>query len=219
VADQDSSKPAEAPEGSADSPRAQSAAGAPAPETKERELREAFEKTVQEVEKTRLELQGAEKRFDEIARAYSSLVNDQKDFRARLEREKERVLEVSRGDIALHLLELGDELDRALGAAASDEGPLVQGVRLIREGLTKRLSKMGIERLDLLDRPFDPLVAEAIDLVPVTDEARDDTVVEEVLPGYRLGERLLRPARVRVARLLRPAASSQAPEPPVSPNP
>ncbi len=146
------------------------------------------------------------KRLDEIARAYSGLLADQKEFRQRLEREKERVLLGERGKVALGLLELGDELERALSAARQDEGPLAQGVRLIREGLLKRLSAMGIERMELVGKPYDPELAEAVDLVPVADKAQDDTVVAEAVPGYRLGERVLRPARVRVARYMAPPA-------------
>jgi len=159
-----------------------------------------------ELDKTRRELERTSGRLDEITRAYSSSVTEQREFRSRLEREKERVLAAERGKIAIALLEIGDELDRAL-AAGGAEGPLGVGVRLIHEGLLRRLQTMGIERLSLLGRPFDPNLAEAVDLVPVSDPAQDDMVVEEALPGYKLGEKLLRPGRVRVARYSAPAAA------------
>lgn len=164
----------------------------------------------EELERTREELHETGGRLDEIARAYAALVNEQKEARARLEREQQRVLEAEKGRVALQLLELGDELDRALAAAAEDEGPLAQGVRMIHEGLRKRLSAMGIERLALVGMPFDPNLAEAVDLVPVGDESLDDTVVAEHVPGYRLGERVLRAAKVRVARYVRPAEGPEA---------
>ena len=162
-----------------------------------------------ELEQVRGELHDSSAKLEELARAHAALINDQSEFRGRLEREKERVLETERGTIAQPLLEVSDELDRALAAAASDEGPLAEGVRLIHEGLRKRLSRLGIERLSLVGRTFDPNLAEAVDLMPVDDQVLDGMVVEEVLPGYRLGGRVLRAAKVRVARFA-PAASPRA---------
>lgn len=168
-------------------------------------LESELHETRRELERTRRDLDATARRLDEMARAYSGVVNDQRDFRARIEREKQRVLETERGKVAAEMLEVGDELERALAAAAGDEGPLAQGVKLIREGLMRRLAGMGIERLDLVGKPFDPNLAEAIDLQPVGDPALDDQVIEELTPAYRLGERLLRAARVKVARYLKPA--------------
>ena len=170
---------------------------------------QGFELLRRELEQVRGELHDSSVKLEELARAYASLINDQSDFRVRLEREKERVLETERGTIAQPLLEVSDELDRALAAAVSDEGPLAQGVRLIHEGLRKRLSRLGIERLSVVGKPFDPNLAEAVDLVPVDVQGLDGTVVEEALPGYRLGGRVLRAAKVRVARFA-PAASPRA---------
>ncbi|MFN7131045.1 MAG: nucleotide exchange factor GrpE [Myxococcales bacterium] len=166
------------------------------------------------IAKLEQELEAKGRRVDEVTRAYSALVNEQKEFRGRLEREKDRVLENERGNVALVLLETADELDRALAAASGDEGPLAQGVRLVRDGLMRRLQSMGIERVSLVGKPFDPNVAEAVDMVAVDDPAKADSVVDEAVPGYRLGNRLLRPARVRVARYVPPAQSQPAPEPP-----
>lgn len=178
-------------------------------ETKvERELDEVLE----ELHAVRRELESRDRRIDELARAYSALLNEQKEFRGRLEREKDRVLESERGKIALYLLQFGDEIERALGAAHGDEGPLAQGVRLIHEGLNRTLTSMGIERLALVGRPFDPNLAEVLDVQPVSEPARDGEVLSELAPGYRLGERLLRAARVRVARYMpaQPAAGPAA---------
>lgn len=158
-----------------------------------------------ELEQTRQELARTTGRLDEIARAYSAQLNEQRDFRARIEREKERVLAAERGKIAIALLEIGDELDRALGADGA-QGPLGKGVRMIHDGLMRRLQAMGIERLSLVGKPFDPNLAEAVDLIPVTDPAQADVVVSEDVPGYKLADKILRPARVRVARYVAPAA-------------
>jgi len=67
--------------------------------------------------------------------------------------------------------------------------------------LARKVAELGAERIAVVGQRFDPRVAEAIDLVPVADVAQEDVVVQEVRAGYRIGERILRPARVRVGRL------------------
>lgn len=154
----------------------------------------------QELQSVRSELESRDRRLDELARAYSSLLNDQKEFRGRLEREKDRVLEADRSKIVTHLLQISDELERALSAAHEDQGPLAKGVRLIHEGLSRTLVSMGLERLSLVGQPFDPNLAEVLDVVPVKEVSADGHVLEEITPCFKLGSRVLRPARVRVAR-------------------
>jgi molecular chaperone GrpE len=118
-----------------------------------------------------------------------------------MEREKARVLEAERAQVAQALLESADELERALAAASDASGPLVEGVRLSLAALQKRVAELGAVRFAVLGERFDPRLAEAVDLVPVADPAQDERVVQEVRAGYRIGERVLRPARVRVGRL------------------
>lgn len=145
-------------------------------------------------------------RIDELSRAYASLVEDNKAFRQRLEREKARVIEAERASVAQALLEAADDLERAVAAvagAAEASGPIAtlsEGVRLSLGALQKRIAALGAERIDVEGKPFDPHVAEALDAVPVEDAARDGIVLQEVTAGYRIGERILRPARVRVGR-------------------
>ena len=64
-----------------------------------------------------------------------------------------------------------------------------------------RLKALGVEAIPVLDQPFDPNQSQAVGTVEMSDLSRDGVVVEEVLRGYRLGDQLLRPARVRVGRL------------------
>lgn len=142
-----------------------------------------------------------EARIDELTRAYAALVEEGKAARARMEREKARVLEAERAQVAQALLESADELERALAAASDASGPLVEGVRLSLAALQKRVAELGAVRIPVLGERFDPRLAEAVDLVPVAEASQDDRVVQEVRAGYRIGERVLRPARVRVGRL------------------
>jgi molecular chaperone GrpE len=150
-------------------------------------------------------------RIDELTRAYASLIDENKAFRSRLEREKERALEAERLRIAQALLEAIDEVERTLSAAANAPkdaaggalDTLVEGVRLTFATLNKRAGEMGAIRFSVMGERFDPRTAEAVDVIPVADATQDELVLHEVRPGYRIGERILRPARVRVGRLAR----------------
>lgn len=146
-------------------------------------------------------------RIDELTRAYAALVEDNKAFRQRLERERERVVEAERAEVAQTLLEATDDLERALSAAGGDvQGELrslVEGVRLSLGVLYRRIAAVGAQRIPVVGQPFDPHVAEAVDTVPIADAELDGVVLQEIRPGYRIGERVLRPARVRVGRIAR----------------
>jgi molecular chaperone GrpE len=148
------------------------------------------------------QLQSQGTRLDEVLRAYSHLQQERDEFRKRSERERERVLEVERGKVSLALIEAIDELDRSLSSVSPErEGdPLVAGVRLIRDGLVRRLLSNGIERYETVGLPFDPTRHEAADTVEVDDPSQDGRVIEEVRAGYRQADRVLRAAHVRVGR-------------------
>ena len=141
-------------------------------------------------------------RLDEISRAYAEVLNDREAFRRRLEREKERQVEAAKAQAAHILLDALDELRRARSHGASDAGTLAEGIRLITEGLQRRLEGEGLEAIETDGRMFDPMVHEAVDLVPTTDRDADGWVLEEVRGGWRIGDKVIRPARVRVARFV-----------------
>lgn len=123
---------------------------------------------------------------------------------ARVERDARRVHDETRSKLVAELLPVLDNLDRTIHAAAgSCEGPaLVQGVRLVRAQLEGVLRGYGVERIDALGARFDPRVHDAIQAVPVRDPAHHAIVLEQVEPGYRFGDRLLRPAKVVVGRAI-----------------
>lgn len=158
-----------------------------------------------EVARLQTELEAARRRVNELARAYQDLNKDREEFKQRLTRERERMIDVERGNVAGTLLEAIDELDLALAASHQDTSPLAQGVRMIRESLLAKAQSTGIERIEVVGRPYDPNVAEAADMeiTPVQDD--DQKVVAEVRAGYRLKDRVIRPARVKVARYVAPA--------------
>jgi molecular chaperone GrpE len=168
------------------------------------EPREALHsECLKEAESLRKSLEGAYRRVDELARAIQSGERDRESFKERLTRERERMLDVERGKVALTLLEAVDELDMCLGS--SEESPLARGVRLIRDGMLQKLSTMGVDRVPLAGQTFDPNVAEAVDMEITPHAEEDQRVVKEVRPAYRMKERVIREGRVKVAKYVKPA--------------
>lgn len=146
--------------------------------------------------------EAAERKLQEFAAAYQQFRAEQEQVRARLERDVESKVELRFGVLVAGLLEAVDDLDRALEHARDipEAAPLARGVELARDRFLADLLKSGVERLDLTGSEFDPNVAEAVSLEPVDDRALDGRVVTTLRPGYRLGERVVRPARVTVGR-------------------
>ncbi|XXF75231.1 nucleotide exchange factor GrpE [Myxococcaceae bacterium GXIMD 01537] len=182
----------------------------PDPETTAAESAQApagEETPAPDAERQRLEaeLDASRRRVDQLARAYQELTRDREDFKQRLTRERERMLDVERGNVATTLLETVDELDRSVSASGEDKSPLAQGVRMIRDGLLRKVQGMGIERLELVGKPFDPNVAEATDMEITASPDEDQKVVAELRAAYKLNERVIRPGRVKVAKYVAPA--------------
>jgi len=162
----------------------------------------------QDAERQRLEseLDATRRRVDELARAYQAVNKDREEFKQRLTRERERMMDVERGNVAVTLLEAIDELDRCVSMSGQEaQSPLAQGVKMIRDGLLSKVQAMGIERIQVVGQPFDPNNAEASDMEITTQPDEDQRVVAEIQAGYRFKDRIIRPARVKVAKYVAPA--------------
>ncbi|HZA14389.1 MAG TPA: nucleotide exchange factor GrpE [Myxococcaceae bacterium] len=151
----------------------------------------------------RSDLEAARRRVDDLARAIQALERDKEDFKKRLLRERERMIDVEKGHVIQTLLEAMDELDLSLLSA--DDSPLAQGVRMIRDNMLSRLGSLGVERVSLVGRTFDPNLAEAVDMEVTANPDDDQRVVQELRPAYRLKDRVVRPGRVKVSRYVQPA--------------
>lgn len=198
------------PNGAGDPPAQQEPQAPPPEPPAEQEAKEAQAKPSEEsaeIQRLRAELDAAKNRVNELARAFQSMNQEREEFKARLTRERERLLDVERGNVALTLLEAIDELDRCLSASANDESPLAKGVRLIRGALLNKLNQTGIERLEMVGKPYDPNMAEAADMELTTSPDEDQKVVAEVQAGYKLKDRIIRPGRVKVAKYVKPASA------------
>lgn len=132
--------------------------------------------------------------FDRLARLQAEFDN----FRKRNAREQADFKQYALADALKTLLPIVDSLQRALDSAPPDD-KMRQGVELILRQFNDALAKAGVEAIQAKGRPFDPAQHEAIEMVDTT-EAPDQHVLEELQRGYRIKDRLLRPAMVRVAR-------------------
>ena len=122
-------------------------------------------------------------------------------FRKRTERERQNLADSAASSLITELLPLVDDLERALQAEAGDESASAyrRGVELIHKQLLDVLRKRGVRPLETVGADFDPYYHQAVSHEPVPGR-RDGEIIEEFRRGYMLGERLLRPAMVRVAK-------------------
>jgi molecular chaperone GrpE len=118
--------------------------------------------------------------------------------RIRLRRDVAREVERARRAMLVELLDVLDNLDRALGAASGEASSLLRGVELVRDQFLAKLEAFGVTRLDALGRPFDATLHEAISTAPVEDAAQEGVVVAVVREGYAIGDEILRPPSVIV---------------------
>ena len=122
---------------------------------------------------------------------------DFENYRKRVVRDAAAAQDRGAAKLAKELLPALDNLDRAIEAAEAED-PLLAGVRLVRSELAGALARAGIESFAPLGEPFDPTRHEAMAQQPV-DGAASGTVAEVYQNGYRMGETIIRPARVLVA--------------------
>lgn len=122
--------------------------------------------------------------------------------RARMRKELGKDAERSRREVLISLLEVVDNLDRAIDAAQGreSEDPLLQGVELVRQQFLSKLEGFNVYRVASEGALFDPTLHEAVTTVPPTDAAPDGHVAGIVRHGYRIGDEVLRPALVAVAK-------------------
>lgn len=145
---------------------------------------------------------------NELGEAKEGLTRRQADFenyRKRIERERGETYQRVVADVARKLLPVLDNLNRALEAEKTVQSKesqefrhFLHGVELINRQLGEVLESLGIQPIASIGERFDPHIHEAVVTEP-SDKYEPDTVTEELARGYRIGDRLLRPAMVKVA--------------------
>jgi molecular chaperone GrpE len=120
-------------------------------------------------------------------------------YRKRQERDRQIVAQAGAREVVTDLLPVMDNLERAVAAIGEREDGLTEGLDMVRQQLAGLLSGRGVSEIEAHERPFDPAVHEAVTLSPST-EHDEGTVIAVVEKGYQLGDAVLRPARVVVAK-------------------
>ena len=154
---------------------------------------------------TRAELKRIETENADLKNQLQRRQADFENYRKRVERERSETYNRVVADIAGKLLPVMDNLKRALEAEASVEASesdefrhFLSGVDLISKQLNGVLEAFGVKPIAAVGEPFDPHIHEAV-VTEATDDYEPDTVMQEIVSGYRLGDKLIRPALVKVA--------------------
>jgi molecular chaperone GrpE len=135
--------------------------------------------------------------YDRLLRKTAEFDN----YRKRTDRERIQLSEAAAADLIEDLLPIVDDMERALKADAGSEATeaIRRGVELIHKQLIETLRKRGVKPIEALGADFDPHFHQAVAHEPA-DGRREGEVVEEFSRGYMLGDRLLRPSMVKVAK-------------------
>jgi molecular chaperone GrpE len=154
------------------------------------------------VEELERRLAEKEREAQEYLTKYRSAADEFEKARLRMRREITKDIERVRREVISELLEVLDNLDRAIESArksASPDDPLFQGVELVRRQFVAKLESLGVTLIAAADQPFDPTLHEAITSVPAAPE-QDGKVIGIIRNGYRIGGDVLRPAAVAVGK-------------------
>ena len=146
------------------------------------------------------EIEELKKQIEEQKDKYLRLFADFDNFKKRTERERREFADWAAAELIGDVLSVVDDFERALAVAAPpDAQKFREGIELIHRQLMETLKKRGVQPLQVVGVDFDPQLHQAV-AYDETPGARDGEVVGELRRGYRLGEKLLRPALVRVAK-------------------
>ena len=151
-----------------------------------------------EIDALRRQLEGAEAKLAESVQGWQRATADFQNYKKRIERDNEMNHALMKGDIIKKILPALDDLERALQNRPAEDA-WASGIELITRKLQNILNSEGVKRIEAEGMPFDPNFHEAI-----SHEHHEDfesgQVIEVVQNGYKLGERVIRPALVRVAQ-------------------
>jgi molecular chaperone GrpE len=154
------------------------------------------------VEELERQVADKDRQIQEYIAKYRGAAQEFEDARLRLRREISKDIERGRREILADLLEVVDNLDRAIESARQSASldSLLQGVDMVRRQFLAKLEGFGVKRIETADQRFDPELHEAITTVPAPTPDRDGMIAGVVRQGYRIGDDVLRPAAVAVSK-------------------
>lgn len=164
----------------------------------EAEMPEAAEQAPDESEALKRQIEEAEAKASEFKDSWLRSQAEFQNYRKRVERDNELMKSTMKGDIIKKVLPVLDDLERALQNCPDDDA-WASGIELIARKLQTIIESEGVKRIEAKGEAFDPNFHEAISHEPA-DGVESGFVIEVVQNGYMLGERVIRPAMVRVAQ-------------------
>lgn len=160
------------------------------------------------VEDLERKLAESESRAQDYLAKYRQASREFEDARARVRKELAKDAERSRREVLVSLLEVVDNLDRAIDAAQKSgtvpDSSLLQGVEMVRQQFLAKLDGFGIRRIACEGVGFDPNLHEAVTTVPTASSSDEGRIAGVIRSGYTIGDEVLRPALVAVHQVLIP---------------
>jgi molecular chaperone GrpE len=155
------------------------------------------------VEDLEQRLTESQERLQAVLSEHRRTVDEFEQVKIRIRRDVAREVERGRRSVLVEMLEVVDNLDRAIqaarGTAHTDASEtLLRGVELVRDQFLAKLEAFGVVRIRALGEPFNPQQHEAVSMAPVADAAQNGLVIAIAKEGYAIGDELLRPASVVV---------------------
>lgn len=155
------------------------------------------------------ELQAQYQQMREIAaRAQADGIN----YRNWAEREMKRLKAYGSERAVLAMLPVFDNLELALGTAGADPSSIREGVRMVKGQFADALKNLGVSELDPTGAQFSPSEHDAMGMVPVADKAQDGLIHTVVRKGFKMSDKVIRPAMVMVGRYVEPEAEKKTEE-------
>ncbi len=186
---------------SADKPEQEAAVHEAAADAPEAETTAEAEALKAEVESLKEAIARKDKEIAELKDKYLRTLAESENVRKRIRQQSEESIRLQRENLLRDLLPVVDNLERAVAAArgGGNGKSIVEGVEMVLASMLDFLKAQGVTPEESVGRPFNPAHHEAIDHVP-SDTHPPNTVVQEFHRAYKVGERVLRPARVVVAK-------------------
>lgn len=159
-------------------------------------------KSSTDTEKLKQTIVELQKKLDNMEDKFLRAEADMRNIEAHAKKEQADLIKDDGQQLAHDILPIVDNLQRALKVDVTDESgkQLKKGVSMVYEHFNKALADNGVEVIDALNKPFDPKFDQAVQTSPADDDHPADTVVQVLQDGYRLKDRVLRPAMVVVAK-------------------
>lgn len=137
-------------------------------------------------------------RLRAVSAAYKQLQDEVEATKERLARQAEFQKELQRGETVAKMFDPLDNLNRSIDTI--EEGDARDGLKMVVHQFMTAFGELGLEALTPQGQAFDPNLHEALSVIPVDDEAQDGVIIEVFSAGYRVGSRLLKPARVVIGK-------------------